>query len=184
MKNQRGLTLLELLIAIAIGVILVGVGVPNFLATIRNSQMTSATNGLVGALYTARSEAVKRRARVTLCRAAAVGDNPVCNRDGDRLLVFENVNNDLSFDGADTLVRFAPWLTETQQPVYDAVPEAFSFNASGFTRDQAGNVVNGTVVMCDDRGNDLARAILISPTGRANIRPRNDVGGAPNCPTL
>ena len=166
MKNQRGLTILELMLAIAIGAILVGVGVPSFVNTIRNSEMTSATNGLVGALYAARSEAVQRRGRVPICIAKDGTGGPNCAADGNRLMVFQNVGNDLSFDGGDTLVKSVPWLSENIDASVNGVATGFSFNASGFTRDVAGNTVAGNVLFCDPRGNDAARVVVIAPTGR------------------
>lgn len=182
MKNQRGLTILELMLAIAIGAILVGVGVPSFVNTIRNSEMTSATNGLVGALYAARSEAVKRRGRVTICIAEDGGGGPNCAIDGNRLLVFQNVANDVSFDGGDTIIKSVPWLSDNIDASVNGVNAGFSFNASGFTRDTLGNTVAGNVLFCGPRGNDAARIVVIAPTGRPTVRPRSEVAGAPSCP--
>ena len=182
MNTQRGITLLELMMAVAVGAILVGIGVPSFVNTIRNSEMTSATNGLVGALYAARSEAVKRRARVTICFAKEGSTRPNCDIGGDRLLVFENTANDLSLDTGDTVIKSVPWLSENIQASVTGVNAGFSFNASGFTRDAGGNTVNGSVLFCDPRGDDLARIVTIAPTGRPTVRARNDVTGAPSCP--
>lgn len=182
MKNQRGLTILELMMAIAIGAILVGVGVPSFVNTIRNSEMTSAANGLVGALYAARSEAVKRRGRVTICIAEDSGGGPSCAAGGDRLLVFRNTANDVSFDNTDTLVKSVPWLSDNIEASVNGVATGFSFNSSGFTRDVAGNTVAGNILLCGPRGNDAARVVVIAPTGRPTVRNRDEVAGAPSCP--
>ena len=60
--NQKtsGFTLLELIVALAIGAVILVVGVPSFKGTLDNQRMTSATNELVMSLNLAKSEAIKR----------------------------------------------------------------------------------------------------------------------------
>jgi type IV fimbrial biogenesis protein FimT len=65
--NQQGLTLVELLVTLAIGAILLGIGVPSYGYFVNHSRMVGLTNEIVGALNLARSEAIKRGVRVSLC---------------------------------------------------------------------------------------------------------------------
>jgi len=183
MKKQRGLTLLEVMMALAVGAILVAVGVPSFVATIRNSEMTSAANGLVGALYATRSEAVKRRTRVTMCRAETISGTTSCDPTGSELAVFSNTGNDATIDlgSGDVLIRVTPWLIDNITVSSSTVPAAFSFNASGFTRGLTGNTVSGDIMLCGPRGNEGARIITLAPTGRPMVRNHADVTGATSC---
>ncbi|MFK8016017.1 MAG: GspH/FimT family pseudopilin [Gammaproteobacteria bacterium] len=183
MKNQRGMTLLEVMMAVSVGSILVAVGVPSFVSTVRNSEMTSAANGMVGALYAARSEAVKRRTRVTLCRSTTGTSGPECSATGDEIAVFMNVANDTTIDTAngDIVIQSLKWLPDTIDVTSDDVPDAFSFNASGFTRAQAGGTVSGDVLFCGPRGDEGARVLTLAPTGRPLIRKQADVSGGPSC---
>ncbi|MGH8175841.1 MAG: GspH/FimT family pseudopilin [Steroidobacter sp.] len=73
--RQRGVTLLELMTALAVLAILMGVGVPAFNNIVRNSQIAAQSAGLVQALNLARSEALKRGVRVSVCAAAASGND-------------------------------------------------------------------------------------------------------------
>ena len=73
MKNAHGFTLIELMIGIAILAIILGLGVPSFMNTIERNRITTATNDVVMAMQMARSEAIKRRAEVTVCRRDAAG---------------------------------------------------------------------------------------------------------------
>jgi type IV fimbrial biogenesis protein FimT len=68
MRRHSGFTLLELLVTIVIGGILLAVGLPSMnRAALKSAQSKSATE-LLSALAQARSEAVARNARVTICR--------------------------------------------------------------------------------------------------------------------
>jgi type IV fimbrial biogenesis protein FimT len=66
---MHGFTLLELMTAIAVMGILLGIGVPAFNGMIRGSQIAAETNDMVAALNLARSEALKRGVRVSVCAA-------------------------------------------------------------------------------------------------------------------
>ena len=77
--RQLGFTLWELLVTVLVAGVLFGIGVPNFMEFQRNSGMSAASNDLVTALLTARTEAVKRQAPVTVCLSANPNaPNPVC----------------------------------------------------------------------------------------------------------
>jgi type IV fimbrial biogenesis protein FimT len=66
-SRQHGFTLVELMVAVSIAAILLAVGIPSFRSTIASNRLTSTTNDLVGTLSQARSEAIRRGARVTVC---------------------------------------------------------------------------------------------------------------------
>ena len=59
-RRQRGFTLIELMVTLAIGSILMLVAVPSLTTYRRNAELTSATNTLLAAINAARSEAMKR----------------------------------------------------------------------------------------------------------------------------
>lgn len=82
-RRPAGFTLIELMIAITVAAILLGIGIPSFQETIRRNRVTTQTNNVIGALAIARSEAVKRGTSVTLCPAAgrSGADQDKCSGD-------------------------------------------------------------------------------------------------------
>lgn len=66
----HGFTLIELMVTVAVVAVLVSLAMPSFTTVINNNRLTSQANELVSALQTARSEAVRRNASVTLCGSA------------------------------------------------------------------------------------------------------------------
>lgn len=67
--SQRGFNLVELMIAITVLSVLLGIGVPSFTEMIRNNRLVAQANELVTALSFARSESLKRGIRVSACPA-------------------------------------------------------------------------------------------------------------------
>jgi type IV fimbrial biogenesis protein FimT len=59
------------MLTVAVLSILLGLGVPSFAAVIRNNQIAAASSDVVSALNLARSEAMKRGVRVSICAASA-----------------------------------------------------------------------------------------------------------------
>lgn len=66
-QPPRGFTLIELMVAIMVLSILLGIAVPSFRDAALGSRLTGYANDLVAGVQIARSEAIKRNAPVVLC---------------------------------------------------------------------------------------------------------------------
>lgn len=65
--KSKGFTLVELMVTVVVAAILLGLAAPSFRDAIQNNKFVATSNQLVSALKYARTEALKRRASVTVC---------------------------------------------------------------------------------------------------------------------
>jgi type IV fimbrial biogenesis protein FimT len=72
-SNSRGLTLVELMIALTVLGILLALAVPSFKGAALNSSLRAISSDLNASVQLARSEAIKRNVPITLCRANTAG---------------------------------------------------------------------------------------------------------------
>ena len=102
---SRGFSLLEIFIAVAVMAILVAAATPSFRELGRRMTNTTNTNDIVGALNTARAEAVKRGVMV-----AVIGTGNNWSSAGWSILADSDHNNALN--SSDTVIRSYAALTD------------------------------------------------------------------------
>lgn len=156
--NSKGLTLLELLVALSIAAVLLAVAVPGFGSWLAQNRLQTATFDLLTDLNMARSEAVKRGVRVGLW-----------NRDGSwssGWVIFVDDNGDGTRQAAETLLferRELPAGVRISGNLH--VTSMVSYLPSGQTRTPNGAYQIGTLQLCAERV-DSIREIAISRGGR------------------
>lgn len=171
--QNSGFTLLELLFVMLIGGILIGLASPSFYTIILDNRIATRANNLILALNTARSEAINRGIRVTVCKSQ---NGSTCQTSGqweDGWMVFSDPSGIGTYDSATErriLVAEGFTTTATLRASVDFA-NFISYLPSGFSHD------DGSFQLCDDRGTSKMRTITISLTGRVKI----DKGGV-SCP--
>jgi type IV fimbrial biogenesis protein FimT len=181
-RSLSGLTLIELLVGIALSAALMTLAAPSFRTQIAASQLTSATNALLGSLTQARAQAIRLGQRVTVCRS---NDQTTCDTDRARgwetgWLVFVDATRadsaDVTVSVGDTILsrneRLPGALRVTGNPQVD---DYISFAASGQARTIAGGRMPlGTIRICSTspalRNNNRARDLALATGGRVVSR--------------
>jgi type IV fimbrial biogenesis protein FimT len=135
MRN-KGFTLIEFAVVMAIVGILVSLATPSIINLMANADLRSNASSIVGDFGTSRAEALRTRRSVTICARASAG---VCGTDWTQgWIVFQDTNNNQAIDAGERIVR-------QQDGVEGAVtltgPTTFTFRSSGTV------AVAGTLVL-------------------------------------
>lgn len=186
--RHAGFTLIEMLIVIVILALFTSIGVPSFQNTIRENRLATQANSLVASFHLARSEAIKRRLPVVICRTAngttCVTDGAGTWETGWLIFVDDNLDatadatdNDGLFNSTEQLLRHVSAIqTTTLRSASAVVADSVRFRNNGLLAN-AGD----SFFLCDTKTADTkeARDININVTGR--VTTKKDVG-AGNCP--
>lgn len=174
---QRGFTLFELMLTIAVAAVIAGYAAPSFLDTIRANRISTDNNELVSAMALARSEAIKSGIRTTVCTSA---DQATCAGAGgweQGWIVFSDPSGAGTVDGGEVILRvWEPLDGGTTIRAPTAFANYVSFVGTGETRGDTANL--GTFQVCG-KTNDIAegRTITVSVSGYAKTQP-----GVAACP--
>ena len=178
---QKGFTLVELIVAIVILAILVGIAIPSFTDLIRNNQTSSQTNEFIRDINLARSEAVKRGTRVIVCKSTN-GNGCTGGNWEQGWIIFADNNANGSVDAQETIrvnqglengftlrvgVTFSDWI---------AYEPSGAIIGNGGT--PTGNIATDAFRLCrPEASTNDSRQTIFSPSGRAQVTE-----GTASCP--
>lgn len=179
---ERGFTLIELMIAVAVLAILLTVGVPSFKTVIDNNRLVTQANAMVTLMHVGRAEALKQGKSVGICSSDDPYNAPACDGGSNwdtGYIVFvadpSNSSSPLSYNaGTDTLIKVG--LTES------GITQRYTRESSA-ANTTVHYMPNGTlrtsstikIGICDYRGAADGRELVIRPMGRAKVlRPATD----------
>lgn len=172
MKKHSGFTLVELIVTLTVLVILLAVGVPSFISTIRINNVVTETNRMVTSLMVARSEAVKRRMQVTVAKTGQEWE------EGWR--IFSDLDGDGVLDVGDG---------DTVLKIYTGMRDGFTLRSGNNIEDWvayqstglgtgSGGLPSDTFRLCDDsQDTETGRSIILNNIGRVRL-----VEGTVECP--
>lgn len=168
MKTQKGFTLVEIMVTIAIAGILGAVAVPSFQGIIAGNRLVTLSNDLIADLAMARSEAARSGGRVTVCASSdglscTGGTNWAVGR-----IVFTDSPTYGAVDGsgatADVILRKSA-----------ALPAGYTLVSSGFTGyiqylgTGLSNLTGTTNTFTLCRSTYKSQVVRVSVTGRAYL---------------
>lgn len=179
---ERGLTLLEVLVTVVIVSLLAVAGVPSWRAFVQNNQRVATTNALLADLNYARSEAIRRGARISLCSFAAAAPA----NDSDTWACAGNANWEQGWmvfvDDVYTAVGTRTTGSGQEAPIRvgDNLPTGQTLrggvNSISFL--PTGRVISaGDFRLCDERGTTSGRTISVASTGKVAFSE-----GTASCP--
>ncbi|WP_426148401.1 GspH/FimT family pseudopilin [Polaromonas sp. DSR2-3-2] len=189
-SSTKGFTLIELLVVIAIVAILASLAVPSFQGLIASSNLTSTTNDLIATFARARSDAIRRGKRVTVCMSA---NGTQCTTTGEWSQGWITFNdNDHSGASAkvdttdETITAISQALTNNII-IKTNLPSYVSFSSDGQTKLMDGSFGAGTLRVCSSSTaltNDTrSRDIVINSVGRVNVVKKTGVAASCPAPT-
>lgn len=173
-RYTHGFTLIELLVTVTVAAILLAIAAPNYQIFVLNSRMTAQSNDFITALQFARSEAVKRGTRVSVCKSA---NNATCILTGSWAqgwIVFVDGNVAGTLDGvgasADLLLRASGPISGNSTLVGTAnVANFVSYLSTGATALALG--ATAAASLCPSGPASVAgRDIQIAASGRVRVQ--------------
>jgi len=170
--TDKGFTLLELLVVVAISGILLGVGLPAMGALIERNQFKAEVSALHRAVALSRSMAVYRGETVSLCPLDNRGN--CTDKWNDSLSVFADTDRNGVLDDNETLISVLPALSENSlrltRDFNRSSAVMFYPTGSAFGR-------NGTMTICLRSTPKLSATISISGSGRIRMGKDQDNDG-------
>ncbi|MFW6092463.1 MAG: GspH/FimT family pseudopilin [Pseudomonadota bacterium] len=171
---QRGVTLVELMVTLAVAAVLMALALPAFDALLDRERGTAALNQIIGAVRLGRTEAIIRGRPVTLCPAA---DGACLGRDQWHrgALVFTDDAADGEVGPEDTVLTALPPLRQGERVYWRSFRNRtyLRFQPRGYTAWQ-----NGSFLYCPpDADVRRARMVIVNAQGRVRVAADADGDG-------
>jgi type IV fimbrial biogenesis protein FimT len=183
---QRGFTLMELMVTLAVVGALVTIAVPSMRTFSQNNRLTAAANDLLRSVQLARSEGIKRQDNVIVCASSnPTATNPTCSYGAFRgWIVAQDTNGNWQRDTGEEVIERHEAIDSnvTVRTDKDGIE---SYNKFGFVNPNGTKNGSTTIVYCDSRGtqvvgnSSVVRVMRVTQTGSARItRDPTDVTNA------
>lgn len=167
MLRDKGFTLVELMVVLAVFAFLTLVATPGFGRLATEQRIITSTNSLLSALNLTRSEAIRRGQRVSLCPST---DGETCSADtpyDHGWIVFAGPPEGEPLDVAGPIIRYEPPMrTGISATGNGAMARYVSYLPTGQTRQLGGGLLMGRITLCND---GIGRSIVINRVGRPRV---------------
>jgi type IV fimbrial biogenesis protein FimT len=172
MRN-RGFTLLEALVVLALLAVLLSLAAPSLQGLRHKHQMQSQAEQLQSSLMLARTEALRRQQRVTLCvRESAAGGGPDCATAGtwaQGWVVFVDGNDNGRREAAEAVLQLQEALPGFLTLQGNATVDRYiSYGPQGRSQSTTGAFQAGTLTLCGE-GQAHVWRVVINAVGKPRL---------------
>ena len=175
-KYLTGFTIIELMLTIAVAAVILSIGVPSFQGLMERNQLTSGINQFISSMSLARSEAIKRNQRVSICPSSN-GTTCLGNQYENGWIVFVDTNTNGSRQVAtEELI----WVSGSLPPSITLRGKACCDDNIPYLASGQINGIAGSMHLCKGNNIDKSRKIAINTFGRARL----DAAGSEDCATI
>jgi type IV fimbrial biogenesis protein FimT len=150
-----------------VATILLAIAVPNMQEFGRNSRQTGGINQLVSGMRVARNTAITTNSRVTVC-ASSNGSACQAVAWANGWIAFVDLDADRTLDVNETIIR-AGEAVDGLSIASTEFSNDFVFRPNGRVMGATAAQNNGQFTVCDDRGADHAKAIMLDLSGRPRV---------------
>lgn len=166
------------MVSLAVASFLLVVAVPGMTGVYLDNRRTAAVNDFITGLQLARSEAIARNGRVVVCPSDT---GTACKGAWNQgVLVFADADQDQSRDADEPIIFSADSLDDLKISS-GAFPTTLSYRPNGRAMAATVRENTGDFEICDHRGSDNARAIIVDASGRPRVSKTNLAGAVPAC---
>lgn len=180
----QGFSLVELMVVLLVLGVLLTVTIPSFNTLYQNNRLYTQANDFHLSLSRARSEAMSRVQRITVCPST---NGSSCASGGaweNGWIIFTE-----SHGSQNAAVDPNEVVLEIQQAISGGntlrgssnVANYVSYDGTGFSTLVSGTVQTGRLALCDLRGLSNGKAIVINAAGRPRVLDATDSGGVDSC---
>jgi type IV fimbrial biogenesis protein FimT len=183
MRNpQHGLTMVELMVAVAIMSILMAIGVPSYRYVTTSNRVSAEVNGLLLDMQFARSEALKQGRTITVCPATATLTCATDQKWQNGWIVFMDTNGNGQVDDAtEVVLKNQPSFAANNDTfVSDNAVQSITYNREGFAAGLTPAAGYITITLHDKTANKTwTRCLEVNTIGKIRVERYGDANG--NC---
>ncbi len=166
------------MVALAVAAILVVVAVPGMTSVYLDNRRTSTVNKFFTGFQIARSEAISRNQRVVVCPSTS---GNVCEGTwSDGVIVFADENQNQVLDPEESTLYTAESMDDLRIRS-TAFPSFLIYRPNGRIMVATVRDNSGSFEICDHRGSNHARVLIIDTTGRPRVSQTDENEVAPAC---
>jgi len=166
-KTQNGVTLIEMMVALAVLAFLITVAIPGFQELFRGNRVVTQANQVLHALALARSEAVKRSAPITICKnngASPPGCSNAANNTWESgWIIYADANGNGAYNAGEEI------LVEEATAAGYSVRTTNNYQTVQFLANGTPNFSDTFRVCRPDADTQKSRSVTINVIGRGSV---------------